>query len=102
MIHFTLTPEQKNKFKKLKAAYKDCEKAGIRFVNMYGTLEAYDKSIVDGYGDSSAYNKSDSDVLSSYDCYCENDFKIPTEWTDDEHLIKLTPKGKELLDKREL
>lgn len=35
-----LTTEQKKAFNKLKKAYKECEKAGIYFVNCYGDLMA--------------------------------------------------------------
>jgi hypothetical protein len=102
MVYFDLTPEQKKLFNKLKATYKACKKAGIFFVNSYGTLEAYNSSVIEGYSDKSKYNEIDDDVISSYDSCCSNTLKFVNEWTDDEHLLKLTPKGKKLLDTGDL
>ena len=92
-IYFDLTHEQKKAFNKLKSAYKACEKTGIFFVNNYGTLQGYDGSQIKGYADSNTYSAKDNDVISNYDFDCLNTFRIANEWTDDEHLIKLTEKG---------
>lgn len=102
MVYLRLTPAQKKHFQKLKAAYKACQNAGIYFVNMYGTLEGYDSSIVEGYSNYDTYNKGDEGVLSTDDFYCSDTLDIVNEWTDDEHLIKLTPKGKKKLLNGEL
>lgn len=102
MVHLKITAEQKKHFNKLKAAYKACEKAGIILVNNYGMLEAYDSKIVEGYADSSTYDKNDEDVVSS-DFYSSSDYiNISNEWADDTHLIKLTAKGKRMLQNGEL
>src|SRR6516164_6633544 len=92
-IRLDLKEKQKKAFLKLRAAYKACEKAGIFFVNNYGNLEAYDKSIVADYADDSTYTEDDEDILSTSDFYCANTMNIANEWTDDKHLIKLTAKG---------
>lgn len=94
----SLSPIQRKEFLKLKRAYAACLKSGIYFVNNYGTLEAYDGSIVAEYSDSSSLSKTDPYVVSTHDAYCSDTMKIANELTDDEHLIKLTDKGvKQLL-----
>ena len=98
MITLDLNEKQKAAFKKLKAAYDACKKAGILFVNNYGTLEAYDSFIVSDYSNDDTYDSADDDVISSHDSWCRNTFRIPNEWCDDEHLIKLTAKGKKQID----
>ena len=103
MITFDLNEKQKAAFKKLKSAYKACEKAGIYFVNNYAELQAYDSSIVAGYANEDTYDKNDCDVISTREnIYVKNNMNIAHQWTDDEHLIKLTPKGKKMLDNDEL
>lgn len=91
---FQLTPEQKKLFTKLKLAYKACEKANILFVNNYGTLEAYDKAIVESYeGDETDVEN----MVSSHDSSCLNTMETDVSWSDDEHFIVLTPKGMKLI-----
>jgi len=86
MKEVNLTPEQQKLFKKLKKAYSDCEKAGVFFVNNYGSLEGYNSEYVEGYSD-----KENSHSL-AYNQYI-NSFKIANEWTDDAHFLQLTEKG---------
>ncbi len=95
---FDLNEKQKIAFRKLKSAYKACEKSGILLVNCYGSLEAYNLDYIEDYSNSDTYNKDNEDVISTHECYCMNSFDIPNEWADDEHLIKLTIKGKKALD----
>ena len=93
MTTLPLTDNQVKAFNKLKAAYKACEKAGIYFANVYGNLQAYDKSLVKEYADSDRLNVEDGDVISNHFAQPSHEMRIPNEWCDDEHLIKLTPKG---------
>lgn len=90
-----LTPEQKGAFKRLEKAYSDCKKAGIYFVNVYGSLQAFDKEKIDMFSNTDALNDSDIDVVRSDEISTSNYITIPNEWTDDqiEHRFRLTPKG---------
>lgn len=102
MIFLELTDKQKVAFNKLKKAYKDCVSAGIILVNNYGHLEAYDNKIVQGYADGSFYDKDAEDVVNTIDFQAANSLRISNEWTDDTHLIKLTPTGLKKLKNGEL
>jgi len=97
MNPFDLTDAQKRKFTALKKAYEACKKEGIMFVNVYGTLQAYNSKMVSEYADNSSLDINDEDTFRansrSEDTECLNYFNIVCEWTDDPHLIKLTPKG---------
>jgi hypothetical protein len=43
---YDLTPEQQKAFNRLTKAVKDCEKLKIGFVNVYGTIYAFDEKLV--------------------------------------------------------
>lgn len=90
---FKLTPEQAKAFKALEKAYSKCVKSGIFFANNYGSLMAFDKSIVCGYGDSVKYAKGVSEVSEHEAGGTVYQFKIANEWADDEHYYGLTRKG---------
>ena len=90
-----LTPEQQKAFNKLKKAYKDCEKLGVYFVNIYGSLTAFDKKKVAGYGDKDLRPGGVYDIELLHGCPAES-FKISNEWSDDCHVLGLTPKGKKI------
>lgn len=98
-MNLELNPEQAKLFAKLKAAYKACEKAGIYFVNNYGTLQAYDKALVDEYAED--LNERDEDVLQADDATTVHTFRIANEWCDDTHYIRLTKKGLKLKREQE-
>jgi hypothetical protein len=83
-----LNPEQEKQFKKLKAAYAACQKAGVYFVNNYGMLLAYDSNLVAAYTD-----KRSDDAFQADDVYTPNRFRIANEWADDTHYVRLTPQG---------
>lgn len=100
-MNLPLTPEQEKAFKKLEAAYKACQKAGIYMVNSYGRLQCYDSALVDEYGDSNGMNKRAADVFPANDLYTLYSFRIPQEWCDDGHFIRLTKKGLQLKAKEE-
>lgn len=95
---FDLTDKQKAAFNKLKQAYRACEKAGIYFINCYGSLEAYNAKFIENYSDDSSLDENDENVVNTHDYSARNYFTIVNEWTDDKHLIKLTPAGKKALD----
>lgn len=97
---FDLSDKQKVAFRLLEAAYKNCLKEGIVFVNSYGSLEAYNKKWVAEYADASSLDENDENIIStsSNEFWCPNNFTIPYEWADDKHLIKLTPLGKKIYD----
>ena len=94
---FDLTPEQQKAFNRLRKAYADCQKAGILFINNYGSLMAVDRDIISGYGDSTfhAEGLSEVSILDAGEP-SENCLKIANEWTDDEHFYGLTQKGHNL------
>ena len=98
----TLKPEQVKLFNKLKAAYKACEKAGIKFVNVYGNIQAYDKALVDDFGNSGTgdMHPSQDDVFLASEFYTPYCFRSVDSFADDEcdHYIRLTPKGMKLLE----
>lgn len=94
----TLTPEQAKLFNKLKAAYKACEKAGIYFVNNYGRIEAYDGALVDDYMDSESLSVNGVDVFSADDLRTNYSFTSVDSFADDDHFIRLTPKGLKALN----
>lgn len=90
-----LTAEQKKAFNKLKKVYKECEKAGIYFVNCYGDLMAFDKRLVAGYGD--ALMPPDGVYQVELHGSCPAHFmRIANEWADDDHVLGLTKEGMEL------
>lgn len=98
----TLTPEQAKLFNKLKNAYKACEKAGIKFVNVYGTIQAYDKALVDDFANKGAVmNPDDDDVFPAEEIYTPYRFRSSDSFADDDHYIRLTPKGMKLLESEE-
>lgn len=90
-----LTAEQKKAFKKLEKAYKECEKAGIYFANNYGSLMAFDSSLVAGYGDNSFPPGGEYEVRLNYGCPADS-IRIANEWADDTHTLGLTKKGMKL------
>lgn len=90
-----LTAEQIKAFNKLKKAYKECEKAGIYFVNCYGELMAFDNKLVAGYGDDSMLPNGEYTVKLSNGCPAHS-MRIANEWADDTHVLGLTKKGMEL------
>lgn len=90
---FDLNPEQQKAFNRLKKAYKDCEKLGVLFVNIYGRLEAYDKKMVNGYGDNTILPAGH--IVDACFHRSGNEFKITNEWADDSHVFGLTDKGLE-------
>lgn len=90
-----LTDEQKKAFKKLKKAYKECEKAGIYFANCYGCLMAFDKKLVAGYGDDSMPPDGEYTVKMHNGCPADY-MQIANEWADDTHVLGLTKKGMKL------
>jgi hypothetical protein len=94
----TLSPEQIKAFNKLKSAYKACEKAGILFVNNYGSLEAYNSELVAEYADDSTLNEDCEDVFPADEVRTSYSFKSPDSWADDRHLIQLTDKGMRLIN----
>lgn len=94
---FDLNPKQKAAFKALAKAYKTCEKAGILFVNIYGSLTAYDKKYIEEYANNSHLDPDAEDTIELHgNCQTSNYFHIDSEWTDDNHIIKLTPAGLKL------
>lgn len=48
-IYFSLTKEQLRAFGRLKKAHADCLKASIKFVNLYGTLTAFNSSELESF-----------------------------------------------------
>ncbi len=89
-----LNKEQKRAFNKLVKTYKECERLGIKFVNCYGTMLAFDKEYVKDYTDRVLINEADKKhAISTYENTVVNTFKTDSGWADDEHLIVLTPKG---------
>ena len=96
-----LSPEQKRKFNLLKKSYKECLKAGIRFENVYGCLYALPADIVMGYGDE--HIKPDGELLIKLNGCIDSSyyFRIPQEWADDNHIMGLSKKGKDLYEKLE-
>ena len=101
-IYLKLNDKQAKAFKKFEKAWKECLNENILLVNVYSCLHGYDRQIVADYADNLNFNESDPLVIRAIDAYCMNTFDIVHEWTDDQHLIKLTPKGKQLLDADEL
>lgn len=91
----TLTPEQKKAFNKLKRAYKECEKKGIFFTNIYGTLSAFDGALVKDYGDYDLRPDGEYEIELCGFCPAEG-MGIPSEWADDSHILGLTKKGMDL------
>jgi hypothetical protein len=92
---FYLTLEQQRAFNRLKKAYKDCEKAGVFFVNRYGSLYAYNSELIDGYGDGAMHANSDNEVAVFDVGNSGQSLKIVPEWCDDEgsHYYGMTNKG---------
>ena len=98
---FDLTDVQKQKFKALKKAYKDCIKAKMLPVNVYGSLGFYNSYFVEKYTNIDGFKDSENDcIIDGNDGSCIHFFSIEHEWTDDcgEHRVILTEKGKELFN----
>lgn len=93
---FDLTPEQQRAFNRLKKAYADCEKAGILFINNYGSLQAVDKKLICGYSDSKVIHTGVAAVDIEDAGEPRNRFDIASEWTDDRHFYELTELGDKL------
>lgn len=91
---FDLTKTQLDAFKKLKQAYRECEKRGIFFVNHYSHLTAYDSKKICGH---QIKIEGDADEWVPRENIRENSFyiEIPQEWPDDEvlHNLRLTERG---------
>ena len=96
---FSLNPDQQRAFDKLAKAYKECKDSGIFFVNMYGSLIAYDKSLISDYTDRDM-NKNSAHRYVSTECrtVSMNSINIPNEWADDEHFYGMTKKGSKIFD----
>jgi len=99
----TLSPEQVRLFNRLKNAYKACEKAGIYFVNNYGSLEAYPGDLVDDYTDSEngMFDKNAPDIFPADELRTNYCFQTKDSFADDDHYIRLTRKGMEALNQEE-
>lgn len=100
-MKITLNQEQAKAFKKLETAYNACKKAGILFVNVYGSLEAYDKALVDEYGDDLSLNEGEEYVFPAEELRSAYSFETPVSFADDRHMIRLTTKGMKALSKDE-
>lgn len=90
-----LTPEQEKAFNKLKKAYKECEKKGIFFVNIYGSLSAFDSDLVQDYGDYIIRPEGVYEIELGGASYAEY-LTIPDQFSDDNHILGLTKKGMDL------
>jgi hypothetical protein len=100
---FGLTDQQLKKFNALKRAYKDCLKANMLPVNIYGDITFYNKEMIGEYGNKDYLDQNSvknlHPIFLNGDARTNNYFSIPSQWTDDcDHVIFLTDKGKELLD----
>lgn len=83
-----LTAGQRTAFKRLKLAYKECEKAGIYFTNNYGSLTAWNSEYVNGYSDRVEDVENGIEEPSN-----SNSFNVANKWSDDTHYIGLTRLG---------
>ncbi len=81
---FTLTLEQQRAFNRLRKAYKECEKLGVCFYNLYGSLGATDSNKIDGYGDDN-FVKDEELRIPNRDQNSHNEFNIASEWCDDQN-----------------
>lgn len=90
---FSLNKEQQKAFNRLVKAYNDCKKLGVYFVDMYGTLYAYDRKLVNDYRDDKLRVNSEYPIELHGRTPGLNQLKIPNEWTDDNHIIGLTKLG---------
>ena len=90
---FSLTPEQQRAFNRLEKAYKDCKSLGVFFVNKYQELYAFDGKMVKDYGDYAMRPEGDHEVELHGRMPGTNSINLPSEWTDDSHIMGLTEKG---------
>ena len=99
-VYLQLTKKQQKAFESLRKSFERCKKEGLYLVSNYGNLEPYDSKIVIDYSDYNTYRKGDAMVYSSQDVQSiEKPIKYPMEWCDDEHLLKVTPKGDRIIKK---
>ncbi len=76
---FELEPDQRKAFLKLKKAYKDCEKLGVGFYNLYGSIGAFDTKKI------SHYNDTKDGGIENNGQNWQNEFKSVDSWADDTH-----------------
>ena len=99
---FDLNPKQKEAFKRLQKAYKDCEKLKVLFVNNYGTLEAYDSKYIANYvGDNERKDYDDKYLIETRGTPAFNYINSVDSWADDNHFIVMTEKGLNLYNDEE-
>jgi len=92
---YQLTKEQQSAFNALKRAANKCEKLNIGFVNIYGTINAFDRELIERF---------DVDAKHEVDCgkygYPSNtiDNLGGDSYADDQllHSFKLTEKGRKI------
>jgi hypothetical protein len=96
---FELTPEQQKAFNRLEKAYRDCEKAGVFFVNRYGDLHAYNSRYINGFG-TDDFLRSEFKLKVVDAIELGNHFSITQEWCDDDilHYYGLTKEGHNLIN----
>jgi hypothetical protein len=94
---YDLTPEQQKAFNKLKKAANECAKLKIGFVNVYGTIHAFDSRLV-----SRMEVDIEGDVKAIDFGYPHNSLNNlgGDSFADDQglHSFILTAKGKEVFD----
>ena len=100
---FDLNKEQQKAFNRLKRAYKDCEKLGVLFVNLYGDINAFNKDLIEDFG-GEGMNPSGNNVMltDAYEKfhYNANVVRSVDSYADDEisHVLGLTDKGLEVYE----
>ena len=89
-----LTQTQQKLFNELKKTYKKCEVSGIKFINIYNSLYAFDSKNIE----SSTDIKRD-DNIDFCEFYTKNKIEnIPSSWVDCDVRLILTEKGKKELE----
>ena len=81
---FTLTPEQKKAFERMRKAYADCKKLGIVFYNNYGHIGALCKNrfLDDFYNDTDNKNPIYDNGENTDNEFWDSGF---VSWADDNH-----------------
>lgn len=97
---FQLNKKQQKAFDALKRAADRCEKTGIKFVNCYGTIHAYDSKLIAGFGSKGFLDSADVAVKDYGKSTNTIDNLGGDSFADDdyEHWFSLTPKGKKVFD----
>lgn len=97
--YLELKPKQKEAWKNLQKAFRECDKAGILIVNDYGSLIPLDKTLVIGMGDSIGVYDTTNTVPYEGSAYSFVPKSRLVSWADDSHHLVLTEKGMNILNK---